>query len=153
MTATDFLKTQHKEAIGMIDLLQTRVNGDLNPADLLLFGKLKSALVFHTAVEEQIFYHELANNPQTEGLIHDAYDEHRTVEEILVKLTTAPPDKWGTHLAELRSEIAHHVDEEENDIFPKAERLLGEPKLNQMGWQMEQIKKGKSANLGRSQHA
>ena len=149
MTAIEFLKTQHREAIGMIDLLQTQLNGELNPAILLLFGKLKSALVFHTAVEEQIFYHELANNPQTEGLVHDAYDEHRTVDELLVKLTTAPPDEWAAHLADLKSEIAHHVDEEENDLFPQAQRLLGGPKLKEMGWQMEQIKKGKSANIGR----
>jgi hemerythrin-like domain-containing protein len=113
----------------------------------VLFGKLKSALVFHTTVEEQIFYHNLANEPLTENLIDDAYSEHRAVDQLLVGLSV-PTDKWRQLLHELKREVAHHVDEEENDIFPKAEKLLGKRKLDQMGWQMEQIKKGKTANLG-----
>ena len=149
MTATEFLKTQHREALALIDQLQSRNGGKLSQAQLQMFGKLKSALVFHTAVEEQIFYHELANNEATKDLIQDAYTEHRAVDELLVKLSVAPPNEWPQHLAELRSEISHHVDEEENDLFPAAERLMGQSKLSDIGRQMEQIKKGRSANLGR----
>jgi hemerythrin superfamily protein len=149
MTAIDFLKTQHREALALIDLLEQKNGHGLNADALKVFGKLKSALVFHTAVEEQIFYHELANDEATRHLIDDAYKEHRAVDELVVKLTTAAPDKFGGYLRELKAEIAHHVDEEENDLFPKAEQLLGEQKLTQMGWQLEQIKKGKSANVGK----
>ena len=153
MTATEFLRTQHREALALIDQLQDGNGKRLDTASLQLFGKLKSALVFHTAVEEQVFYHELANNEATKDLIHDAYTEHRAVDELLVKLSVASPSQWPNHLAELRSEISHHVDEEENDLFPKAERLLGQSKLAEIGRQMAQIKKGKSANLGRPFHA
>lgn len=149
MTAIEFLKTQHREAIAMIETLEQKNGKALDPPSLVVFGKLKSALVFHTAVEEQIFYHELANNEATKDLIHDAYQEHRAVDELMVKLTTATPDKFSGYLSELKQEIAHHVDEEENDLFPKAEALLGAQKLEAMGRQLEQVKKGKSANLGK----
>jgi hemerythrin superfamily protein len=149
MTAIEFLKTQHREAIAMIETLEQKNGKALDPPSLVVFGKLKSALVFHTAVEEQIFYHELANNEATKDLIHDAYQEHRSVDELMVKLTTATPDKFSGYLSELKQEIAHHVDEEENDLFPKAEALLGAQKLEAMGRQLEQVKKGKSANLGK----
>jgi len=149
MTAIEFLKTQHREAMALIETLEEKNGHALDPPSLLVFGKLKSALVFHTAVEEQIFYHELANNEATKNLIHDAYREHRTVDALIVKLTTAPPDKFAAYLGELKQEIAHHVDEEENDLFPQAERLLGQEKLEAMGYQLEQVKKGKSANLGK----
>jgi hemerythrin-like domain-containing protein len=147
MNATTFLKKQHREAMAMIELLEQGDGEKLEGASLVLFGKLKSALVFHTTVEEQIFYHHLANEPLTENLIDDAYSEHRAVDQLLVGLSV-PTDKWRQLLHELKREVAHHVDEEENDIFPKAEKLLGKRKLDQMGWQMEQIKKGKTANLG-----
>jgi hemerythrin-like domain-containing protein len=147
MNATTFLKKQHREAMAMIELLEQGDGEKLEGASLVLFGKLKSALVFHTTVEEQIFYHNLANEPLTENLIDDAYSEHRAVDQLLVGLSV-PTDKWRQLLHELKREVAHHVDEEENDIFPKAEKLLGKRKLDQMGWQMEQIKKGKTANLG-----
>ena len=149
MTAIEFLKAQHREAMALIETLENGNGRALNPAGLQIFGKLKSALVFHTTVEEQLFYHEFANNAATKDLINDAYSEHRRVDELLVKLTTATPDKFAGLLQELKNEIAHHVDEEENDLFPKAERLLGPQKLAEMGLQLEQIKKGKSANLGR----
>jgi hemerythrin superfamily protein len=37
------------------------------------------------------------------------------------------------------------VEEEEGEIFPKAEQLLGQARLQEMGRQMEQMKKGQSA--------
>jgi len=151
MNATEFLKNQHREAMAMIELLEKKDGERLEGKSLQLFGKLKSALVFHTSVEEQIFYHTLANEPLTQDLIHDAYTEHRAVDRLLVSLSV-PTDKWRQLLRELKREIAHHVDEEENDIFPRAEQLLGKTRLKHMGWQMEQIKKGKSANLGESFH-
>ena len=84
MTAIEFLKTQHREVLAMIETLEQRNGNALDSASLEIFGKLKSALVFHTAVEEQVFYHEFANDPATENLIDDAYIEHRTVDELLV---------------------------------------------------------------------
>jgi hemerythrin-like domain-containing protein len=147
MLATDFLKTQHREAMAMIEMLEKKDGAMLEGASLKLFGKLKSALVFHTTVEEQIFYHTLANEPLTEELVDESYAEHRTVDELLVALSV-PTEKWKHLLGRLKREIAHHVDEEENDLFPRAEQILGKRKLQDMGWQMEQIKKGKSANLG-----
>jgi iron-sulfur cluster repair protein YtfE (RIC family) len=149
MTAIEFLKTQHREAMALIQTLEQKNGNALDPPSLAVFGKLKSALGFHTAVEEQIFYHELANDDATKDLIHEAYQEHRAVDQLLVKLTTATPDKFATYLSELKQEIAHHVDEEENDLFPEAERLLGQQKLEAMGYQLEQVQKGKSANLGK----
>lgn len=150
MNAIEFLKLQHQEAMAMIKTLEQKNGEELDAPSLVVFGHLKSALVFHTAVEEQIFYHELANDEATKHLIDEAYREHRSVDELVVKLTTATPDKFQDVLRDLENEIAHHVDEEENQLFPEAERLLGKEKLDHMGWQMEQIKKGKSANLGKA---
>jgi hemerythrin-like domain-containing protein len=48
-------------------------------------------------------------------------------------------------LTELRDSVEHHVEEEENEMFPKAEKVLGESRLQEMGRQMEQMKQGKSA--------
>ena len=149
MTAIEFLKAQHREALAMIDQLQSQNGAPMDDGRLQLFGELKSALVFHTAVEEQVFYHELANNDQTREIVHDAYTEHRAVDELLVKLSVDPPDAWPAHLAALRNEISHHVEEEESDLFPRAEQILGQEKLTLIGRQMQKIKDGKSANLGR----
>lgn len=152
MTAIEFLKQQHREALKMIETLEQKDGEQLEGPSLELFGQLKSALIFHTSIEEQVFYHTLANEPSTESLIREAFVDHRTVDRLLVGLSV-PTDKWRQLLRELKHEIAQHVEEEEQDIFPRAERLLGKGRLKEMGWQMEQIKKGRSANLGRPFYA
>src|SRR5262245_51580391 len=107
MNAIEFLKLQHQEAMAMIKTLEQKDGKELDAPSLQLFGQLKSALVFHTAVEEQIFYHELANDQTTKHLVDEAYKEHRAVDELVVKLTTATPDKFQVYLRDLEGEIAH----------------------------------------------
>jgi hemerythrin-like domain-containing protein len=47
-------------------------------------------------------------------------------------------------LIELRESVSHHVEEEESEMFPKAEKILGRERLNQMGGEMMQMKQGRS---------
>jgi hemerythrin superfamily protein len=145
MTAVELLKRDHREASGMIEQLQSTEGGlTAGGAKLELFGKLKAALSLHTSMEEQIFYHALANLEETRDLIQESYKEHRQVDELLVKMSQ-PSGEWESQLDDLKGKIEHHVEEEEGELFPKAERLLGEARLEEMGRQMEQIKQGKSA--------
>src|ERR671924_172882 len=108
MTATELLKRDHREALGMIEKLQN-TEGALTAggAKLELFGKLKSALSLHTSMEEQIFYHALANLEETRELIQESYKEHRQVDELLVKMS-APSDEWESQLDDLQGKIEHH---------------------------------------------
>ncbi|HEX9960018.1 MAG TPA: hemerythrin domain-containing protein, partial [Pyrinomonadaceae bacterium] len=43
-------------------------------------------------------------------------------------------------LAQLKDSVQHHVEEEENEMFPKAEELLGEATLETMGDEIEALK-------------
>jgi len=145
MTAIELLKQDHDEAMGMIERLELVEHGaQLRGSNLALFGSLKSALVLHTLIEEQIFYHSLANLKETEELIKKSYDEHRTVDDLLVKMS-APSQDWRVALGELKAALQRHIREEENELFPKAERLLGARRLQEMGTQIRNIKRGKAA--------
>ena len=144
MTATEILKQDHDEVAGMIEQLESAEDGaQLQGPNLELFGKLKSALALHTLVEERVFYHPLANLPETQDLIKESYKEHREVDEMLVKMSS-PGKGWKALLSVLKSKIEHHVGEEEGELFPKAERLLGRDQLEQMGREIENMKEGKS---------
>ena len=145
MTAIELLKQDHDEAMEMIERLELVERGaQLRGSNLELFGQLKSALTLHTLIEEQVFYHSLANLKETEELIKKSYDEHRTVDELLVKMS-APSQDWRVALGELKAAFRRHVREEENELFPKAERLLGAQRLQEMGRQITNIKRGKAA--------
>ena len=145
MTATEILKQGHREAIGLFERLEgTGEASGAGGSKDELFNQLKGALKLHTKLEEQIFYPALENFDETRDLIKESYREHQKVEQLLAEINPAAGD-FADKLSELRGNIEHHVEEEEGEMFPKAERLLGGARLQEMGRRMEQMKKGQSA--------
>jgi hemerythrin-like domain-containing protein len=146
MNVIEMLIEDHKEAAGLMDQLQVADKGS-NRSTMELFNQLKSALKLHTEIEEQIFYPALRSHEETADMIDESLDEHREVDEILAEMTglSATNDEFMDKLTELRDAVEHHVEEEESEMFPKAERILGESRLQEMGRQMQQMKQGKSA--------
>ncbi|MCA1605732.1 MAG: hypothetical protein LC775_09725 [Acidobacteria bacterium] len=66
------------------------------------------------------------------------------MDELLTKMSGQSED-WEDQLSELKGDIEHHVDEEESEMFPQAEELLGQRRLQETGRQMEEMKRGQSA--------
>ena len=95
-------------------------------------------------IEEQILYPALKNNPETSDIIEESYEEHAQVDEILKEMSPGGDD-FEDQLEELRESVEHHVDEEENELFPKAKTVLGEARLQEMGKQMETMKQRNQA--------
>ena len=146
MNAIELLKQDHQEAAGMMDELETADKGSMN-ATRDTFRRLRDALTLHTQIEEQVFYPALEQHEETRDMIGEAHSEHDEVKQMLAEMSAMTPgnDEFMDKLTELRDSIEHHVEEEENEMFPKAEQILGESRLQEMGRQMEQMKQGKSA--------
>lgn len=64
------------------------------------------------------------------------------MDQLLAQLASQAPgeEDFQDSLAELRSDLEHHIEEEENDMFPQAEQLLGQKQLEELGRQMQAIK-------------
>ena len=79
-----------------------------------------------TEVEEQHFYPALREQEETKDLVEEALEEHNEVKEMLEELDG--PDKddesWAEQLAELQENVEHHVQEEETQLFPRAQKVL-----------------------------
>jgi hemerythrin-like domain-containing protein len=144
MNAIDLLKQDHKEARGLMDQIETADKGDRSAKDL--FMQLKHALTLHTQIEEKIFYPALRDHEETSDMIPESLREHEEVDKILAEMTALNPrnDEFMDKLTELRDSVEHHVDEEENEMFPKAEKVLGRERLMEMGRQMQEMKQSRS---------
>jgi hemerythrin superfamily protein len=147
MNALELLKQDHQEASSLMDQLES---GD-EQSMMNTFNQLKQALTLHTKMEETLLYPALQNNEQTGDIISEAYEEHQTVDEILAEMTgmATSNGEFMDKLTELRENVEHHVEEEENEMFPKAEQILGRHRLEEMGVQMQQMKNGMSATATR----
>jgi hemerythrin-like domain-containing protein len=68
------------------------------------------------------------------------------VDQLLAEMTAMSlrDDEFMDKLIELRENVSHHVEEEESEMFAKAEKILGRERLNQMGGEMMQMKQGRS---------
>lgn len=107
-----------------------------------LFGALKDALIKHAHAEEKVFYPPLREKQQSHDIIEEGIHEHHSVEDQIQKMASIPADSddWIDAIQHLKESVQHHVKEEETEIFPKAEQLLGRERLDQMGDQIEQAK-------------
>jgi len=138
MTAIDILKKDHRK----VDDLFTQIESD--GADRKeIFGQIYNELTLHSQAEETFFYPELELSSETSGDVQHSYKEHQQVKDMLEDLASSDPNAavWMTRLNELKESVQHHVQEEEDELFPKSEQVLGQQKLDEIGRKIEQLKK------------
>lgn len=137
MLATELLKQDHREVDNLMALLE-----DTTTTTTDTFMQLKTALTLHAEAEEELFYPAMEQFDETDELTDESYEEHAEVKQLLEEMTGLNPaeEDFQDLLAQLKESVQHHVQEEETEMFPKAEELLGEETLETMGNEIEQMK-------------
>jgi hemerythrin-like domain-containing protein len=107
----------------------------------------------HMAAEERELYPVLRraidNGP---ALMSDAEKEHSEARGLLMELSSLEEGSFAmdAKVATLRGAIAHHVKDEEEEIFPKAERTLGDDALSDLGMRIVRAKRSAPKRPSRS---
>lgn len=100
-------------------------------------------LAVHGEIEELIFYPELRKAlPDGDELADEAVQEHVDMKETLNALDgmSAGDDSFDQRMGELMAEVRHHMQEEEDEIFPKVRDAIGNHDLREMGGRMQRAK-------------
>ena len=149
MNAITLLKEDHERAMELIEQIETLDENDSQTGDL--FVQLKQALTLHTQIEEKFFYPALSQFEETKDIVEEAYKEHQEVDDLLAEISALSPgdEEFLDQIGELKDKIEHHVSEEEDELFPEAERLLGKSRLLELGRQMEEMNKGKTVTANK----
>ena len=96
----------------------------------------------HAQLEENIFYPSV-NEETEEGpeLVKESLHEHATVKQLIQELRQMGPQStaFDAKFHELMRNVAHHVEEEEAEMFPLAEEELAEGP-DEMGTEMQELK-------------
>jgi len=134
MKATSLLEKQHRKVEGIFKKLES---GKMDASALLT--ELANDLVGHMAIEQTIFYPAVRS--VKEDLILEAYEEHAVAELALKRLLATKPDDvtFKAKVTTLKELILHHVKEEEEELFPKVEKALGDEKLDALGKEMKAV--------------
>ena len=96
----------------------------------------------HTQLEENVFYPTV--NEETDAgpeLVKDSLEEHQTMKQLMMELRDMAydTDAFETKVQALLRTVAHHVEEEEAEMFPLAEQELTDA-LDEMQDEMQELK-------------
>lgn len=141
MDILNLLKEDHQKVAHILEQLTDNTEDAIQSREKL-FSQLEEEFLIHANFEEKIFYPTLKNEAPTQDLIEEAYEEHQQVKLLLKQLNEAAFDseEWIEQLAEIKENIEHHVDEEENGLFPKAKKVLSKKTLAALAEQLKEFK-------------
>jgi hemerythrin-like domain-containing protein len=150
MDAFNLLKADHRK----VEDLFSQLEAARGQAKLRVFEQIKMELDLHTHIEEKIFYPALEKPKQTHDLTLEAYEEHDVVKKLLREMSRSKSadEEWQAQAKVLQENVEHHVEEEENELFPKASAALGQAEIEELGEELaaEKNRKQKSATKSSS---
>lgn len=109
-----------------------------------IVDRIIEELSVHTAIEEQVFYPVArAAVPATEDIVLESLEEHHIVKWLLSELADMDPahERFNAKVTVLIENVRHHVEEEENEFFPKVREQLGRNDLADLGAALADAKK------------
>lgn len=142
MNAFELMKQDHKKVSGIFENLEPTTERGVKTREEL-FAQLKQELSIHARIEEEIFYPAIKEAKETRDITLEAYEEHNVVKQLLTELDELSKDDetWGAKLKVLKENVEHHVEEEEEEMFPSAKKVLSPEQVEELGTRMEAAKK------------
>ncbi|MFK3889971.1 hemerythrin domain-containing protein [Sphingomonas sp. NPDC079357] len=91
-----------------------------------LFEAFRLEVQSHAAAEEESLYATMLGNPDLRDDARHSVAEHKEVDDLIGELLDMEfgSDAWEQKFAHMRHRYEHHIDEEEEEMFPAAEEKL-----------------------------
>jgi iron-sulfur cluster repair protein YtfE (RIC family) len=109
-----------------------------------LVDKMIELLTVHTYIENEIMYPRVRDLlPELEDDVLESYEEHHVADVLVIELAGMKPDheRFVAKTTVLIENVTHHMEEEEQDWFPKVREGLGRNTLQEIGAEMIESKK------------
>lgn len=95
------------------------------------FHEVKS----HAAAEEETFYSKLISKTWGQDAARHSVAEHKELDDLMEELHTMDMShgSWLQKFETLRHDYLHHIDEEEDELFTRARKVIPEAEINGYG--------------------
>ena len=110
-----------------------------------LAAQICAELTLHADVEEQIFYPAVRNAIDQDDMLNEAEVEHASAKDLIAQIESgdASDPLWSAKVTVLGEYIDHHVQEEENEMFPKTRKAKMD--LESLGKQIAEMKQSRQS--------
>ena len=109
-----------------------------------LVDQMIELLTVHTYIENEVMYPRVRELlPEVEDDVLESYEEHHVADLLVVELAAMKPEdeRFTAKTTVLIESVRHHIEEEEEDWFPKVREGLGRTVLSELGAEMLEAKK------------
>ncbi|HEX6980057.1 MAG TPA: hemerythrin domain-containing protein [Alphaproteobacteria bacterium] len=132
--AFEMLTSDHRRIEQIFTRIEATPASAVNERERLL-GELKTELTRHAVAEENVLYPAYMQNTSVgPGVTEEFYHEHASMKQRLFRLEQMPKNdpNWMSEAMALRREIAAHVREEEDRMFPQMRAAMSPQQIDQL---------------------
>ena len=143
MDAIDMLEEDHRKVKELFSRFED-AGEDAHRTKEDLVGPIDRELRVHSQLEEQIFYPAARNSSgETTEDVREAIEEHHVVDQLLDEIEDmrAEDEQYDAKVTVLIENVRHHIEEEEGELFPEVRKALSDERLEELGQEMEALKR------------
>ena len=137
------LKADHKEIRDLFRKFQAAGDNAVKTKEKIA-GQIIELLTVHTYIENEVMYPEVcALLPDLKDDVLESYEEHHVADVLCMELAGMPAgaERFDAKATVLIENVTHHIEEEEQDWFPKVRAGLHRKQLQELGARLEQARK------------
>jgi hemerythrin superfamily protein len=135
------LREDHKEVRALFREFQKSSTTQARKGAIV--EKVIELLTVHTYIENEVMYPRVRDLlPELEDDILESYEEHHVADVLVLELTTMTPEdeRFEAKTTVLIENVTHHIEEEEQDWFPKVREGLSRTQLRELGEELAEAK-------------
>ena len=143
MDALLLLTADHNRVRGLFARFEAAEESGDTAEMTTLAAKILEELEVHTAIEEQVFYPGVSKaDDEIHEVVVEGLEEHHVVKQLAEEIQTLSPEDehWAAKMKVMIENVEHHVEEEEEELFPEVKKALGADVLEDLAAQMEALK-------------
>ena len=126
------LKADHDRHRELLDRIDATHGDSAERRDL--FEAFRIDVTAHAASEEMSLYATMLANPDLRDEAQHSVAEHKEIEDYLTELFEMDfaSSGWLTRFRTMKDRYLHHIDEEEEEMFPAAEKELSDERKKEL---------------------
>lgn len=142
MHALELLQQDHQQIQQLFRQVEATADIEDSSQHEKLFKEIQAALELHTYMEETVFYPTLEERSTLRELILESYEDHKQIKILLreMKRLVERSEKFTPKLRVMIENVKHHVQEEEEELFPKVMQVFSPAALEQLGKELEKAR-------------
>jgi hemerythrin-like domain-containing protein len=136
------LKADHKEVQRVFRNFEKAGEDEKTKGQLV--KAMIELLTVHTYLENEVMYPEVRRLlPDLEDDVLESYEEHHVADVLVMELYGMQPsdERFDAKTTVLIENVRHHIEEEEQEWFPKVREGLGRKQLAELGERMIELRK------------